>query len=237
MTKQQFYVTLVFTILAGFLGGVFSGFLFHSGMVRAQSEHVIPKVIRAERFEVVSETGLLLGTLTRGETETDGQLLLYKYNKHETVVPETLTFVSPSSLGLDMNSERGQYSVWLGSNKGVKGISIFNQDGMEAISLISNEEHSSALRIFDQTGTIRTIVGNGETLGPFLSLRDQRQIERVLVRIGKDGFGRISMRDARAIERVALYEGKGAAGVMVNDDYRQGPAGFGESGGTGLMFP
>jgi len=120
MTKKQFYLTFTLTVFAGFLGGLLSGWLTNTGIVRAQSEEVIPKLIRAERFEVVTGEGKWRATLGNGND--GGELWL---------AGEGFThgLYRPSAIRLgghmDVAEKAASYNTFLGNGE----LTLRNSDG------------------------------------------------------------------------------------------------------------
>jgi len=232
MTKKQFCLTLPLTVLAGFLGGLLAGFLFTAGVVQAQSEDVIPKVIRAESFEVLDSQGMLYARLGHGNEK--GSLNLLEIGEEGPI----LGSYDATQLTLNYTEESGGSRISLASLKdfGTTILSLTDYDGNNVSlqvdktgpSLYLRDEKSnprlvlkfaanqllSGISFYDQNGQARLNLmssdgGTGSSLGFF----DQDGGERVMI-VAEEKKAFITFTDKYGNIQAAMSEIEGKGRVM-----------------------
>jgi len=237
MTKKQFYLTFTLTVFAGFLGGLLSGWLTNTGIVRAQSEDVIPKVIRAEKFVVVSpvhgannvwDTMATLAHIDgegmlgfNGKEETHGRYSANGFyldgiiSKEEGVLAEYRATLKNGTLTLGLHGTNSK-SATLGAND--KGVALFFTDEKQV----------------ERIGIGFSPDGGYET---FISLRDHNEKLRGVFGILHNGGPHIQLLDQNATKRVVLYAEDKRAAIAISDKYGNTKASLGEVEGLGMVSP
>ena len=78
MSKRQFRILMVLTVISGLVGGGLSDWLFRGLPVRAAQSTVAPQVIEAQEFRVVDAEGNTRARL--GYAKEDGMASLYLWD-------------------------------------------------------------------------------------------------------------------------------------------------------------
>ena len=149
MSKAQFRVLMLLTVISGLVGGGLSDWLFRVLPARAAKATAAPEVIEAQEFRVVDNTGSVrgwLGTLENGEVG----LGLRDVEKESRAVLQLLPDGSPS---LRLFDAAGKVRVGLGiSEDGVSGLSLLDAAKKVRIGLSVVEDGTPGLGLWDAAG-------------------------------------------------------------------------------------
>ena len=148
MDKKQYAVVLTLAVVAGLLGGVVSSFLFVGTPVFAQKTDVA-EVIRAERFEVVDENGMLRALLSLGTDGEPGLRLYDKNGQHRAA----LSLLNNGEPRLGLYDKDGSRAV-LGVVDGEPRLWFFDQNGKYRAALVLNADEEPRLSFIDKNGNV-----------------------------------------------------------------------------------
>ncbi|HEY3397972.1 MAG TPA: hypothetical protein VGM19_09985 [Armatimonadota bacterium] len=197
MTKSQFRILIVLTVVSGFLGGAVSNLLLRGAPVAAQmAEAKAPDAVRAKTFEVVDDQGNVCARL--GVDEEGGSSLdLYG------VVGKTGAVLSDT--GISLHDAAGRPRALLGTgNDGSPLLGLYDATGDVRAGLSLQTDGSPILGMMDAAGEMRVSLHTlaDERIG--LSLYDSAGEGRASLGLAADGSPGLSLADAAGKPRAVM---------------------------------
>lgn len=143
MSTKQYGLTLALAMIAGMVGGVVSSWFFIGRLMVAQKIPQQAKVLRAERFELVDQSGKVRAVLDTGGRAPTGESI--------TMI-ESMTGIAPEpALRLyDRDGNvRGVFGLWLDEDPVLE---YRGKDGKSRVRLASTPDQASFLQLSDKAG-------------------------------------------------------------------------------------
>lgn len=139
MTRAQFRILMLLTVVSGLVGGGLSDWLFRGLAARAAQTTVAPKMIEAQEFRLVDEKG----------------------NKRAALAFTAEEFgpVDKSPV-LCFFDAAGRGRVGLGLAYEVPFLLMYDAAGYERVELAIWDEGRPRLKLSDDTGTLRAVIGS-----------------------------------------------------------------------------
>jgi hypothetical protein len=159
-----------------------------------------PKMIDAERFNLVTPNGTLVATIGRGPN--GGFLAFYDNNGKAEMTVGTSATVGDKTFGVaefdgnQLLAGKGINRLILAASPTTLGESVYDPKGIARLSNVTGSDGSNAGSFFyDQNGTLRAGIGLG-TNGPGTFFQDSNGTARVLEGVtGDDSATSFAMRD------------------------------------------
>jgi len=170
LNRTQFATLIAITIIAGWIGGAVSGWVFGRGNVFAQKIITPEKIIRAERFEVVDENNRVLAVLGRR-------------------VPDPR---SPQSIGtrLVFYNDQGRGQIFMGQESG-SGYTLKLYDNLGRPRADLSVDTTPSLIFYGPDRKSRVMIGNfleegnitlyDNNMATALSLRPSRKNDAIFI--------------------------------------------------------
>ena len=170
MTGKQFRALAVLTVVSGFLGGAVVNLVLRGGPAMAQAGGAVPEVVRAGRFEVVDDQGVMRAAFGHLSVLWNNNPGLFLYDAAGKTRAELflgdhgspgLVLSGPDGLGraaFDLEADGSPGVTFIGT--GAKQLARF---GLEA-------DGSNALSLQDAAGKTRVKLGLGADGSPGMAL-------------------------------------------------------------------
>lgn len=229
-TRQLF--TLV---AAGLIGGLCAN-LFQS-RAQAQQEPALPQVLRAQRFELVDETGTVRASLGCAGGVTELRMI-----GHDDNTNTTIRIRKDGSAALSFHDAKQQSRIVLGIGAGgVGGLAFADGDGKSRMALGTDKagapavslnyasgklaglftvqaERDAALILNGPKGDTNLALGNSDGR-PNILMLDDKGIERMKLVLKEDNAPAFTLRDAKGQPRlVAGANADGWTGLGITDN-------------------
>lgn len=172
MTKRQFRVLVVLTIVFGFPGGAVSNLLFRDAPALAAGTPVQQEV-RAKKFVLVDEAGKERAALDlswrnpvlwlydeAGEMRTALNSMGLSFHSEAGKIRTILN----STMGLSLHDEAGKMQVALAVNAGEPSLGLYDEAGKPRAGLVLDFDGSPKLALADASGQDRVVLGSEETV-------------------------------------------------------------------------
>ena len=162
MNRKDLRIVVSVALIAGLIGGAVSAILLHAGAVTAQEAPKLHKVIKAEKFVVMSKDGEGYGTL---EADQDGvslylsyegggadtQVVLFATNGGATLIMNNGPF--------DVKSRTAPIVLKLRPN-GEAFLSLKGERGEKQVFLTTGVDGSPSIKLADVKGNGRAVLGS-----------------------------------------------------------------------------
>ena len=145
MTKAQFRVLMLLTVISGLVGGGLSDLLFRGLPARAAGTTTAPKVIQAQEFRLVDAAGTvrgrfgfdMFGTPELGLNDASGKWRLYLTAQPGLQLADAtgrwrggLRLAEDGTLGVRLGDGAGTGRAWLGlSKEGTPWLGLYDAKG------------------------------------------------------------------------------------------------------------
>jgi len=232
MSKRQFRILMVLTVVSGLVGGGLSDWLFRGLPARAAQATTPPKVIEAQEFRLVDEEGSLLAFLG-----ADEGLPILCFAGAENNPQVLIGVVEEGAPGVALADAEGQLRTVLGFDEatGETGLVLYDEaehvrasfilglDGNPELSILDIEEEPRALltlaagpdegvypvlSLWDNKGQMRAGLGLFEGQDPAMSFYDALGEYRLGLKLLDNGRPNIGL----------ITPGQGMIGLGIRDD-------------------
>jgi len=212
MSKAQFRVLMLLTVVSGLVGGALSDWLFRGLPARAAA----PQVIEAQEFRLVDSDGKKQAALQFDKMLGGPELCLYDATGQERA---GLSLIGGNHPYLAINDATGQQRVGLTLwEDGGPGLGLWDAMGQLRVALGIQEDGRPGLRLKDATGQQRVGLGLGiEEGNPVLSLWDAAGETRAQLRLTPDDSPTLGLWDAAGKSRARLGLEDGRPGMTLWD--------------------
>ncbi len=207
MSKAQFRILMLLTVVSGLVGGALSDLLFRGLPARAAQTTTAPKVIEAQEFRLVDEAGNNRAALAFNVV---GNPALFMYDAEGEL-----------RLQLLVSEDEGA------------GVALYDGTGQEHVQLIGLgiEDGQPALCLWDAAQKQRATIGLDGDEQPFLELSGVFGAEKAMVTLGFDEHGRSLLNLHDACKTGAQLSS--APGLWLLDDTGKPQVGLNTAGGHG----
>ena len=184
MNKKQCGLLLVFSLLAGLVGGILSSQFFLGTPALAEKKVGLQNVVTAEEFRLVDKEGKTLSTWGM-YAGGPGIVLFNKNGQFRAVFSLTSPDEGPVLTFAD-NKGNHRAIVGLGAER-QPYVTLRDQTGKERISLSLDDDGDPYLALYDQAENERAVLGTLDSTKLKRTGTIEKRSVSSLVLLGKDG--------------------------------------------------
>lgn len=184
MNRKKHGLTVICSLLAGFLGGITAFSFFVGGPAFAEMVTKARKVVMAEEFRLVDKKGEVLSSWG-SYADNYGMVFFSKEGEHRALFSLTSPEGAPV---LALADKEGNYRTLIGLGAGRQPyIALRDKDGGERLSLTLTDTGEPTLIFYDKNGKERAVLGTMDITRMKRTGAIEKRSYSSLVLLDKDG--------------------------------------------------